>query len=42
MALPQIFVGGEHIGNDDDLRIRQAARRAPFDGDDVSPSPAAG
>lgn len=33
MALPQIFVGGEHLGNDDDLRIRQAARRPPFDGE---------
>lgn len=32
MALPQVFVDGHHIGNDDDLRIRRAASRSPFDG----------
>ena len=31
MALPQIFIGGDHVGNDDDLRIRKANRRPPFD-----------
>ena len=31
MALPQIFVGGDHVGNDDDLRVRLAAGRPPFD-----------
>jgi glutaredoxin len=30
MALPQIFVDGEHIGNDDDLRIRSTDGRPPF------------
>ena len=31
MALPQIFVDGHHVGNDDDLRIRKADGRPPFD-----------
>jgi glutaredoxin len=31
IALPQIFVGGHHVGNDDDLRIRKANGRPPFD-----------
>ena len=30
MALPQIFVDGEHIGNDDDLRIRKVKGHTPF------------
>lgn len=30
MALPQIFVKGDHIGNDDDLRIRASDGRPPF------------
>ena len=30
MALPQIFVGGHHVGNDDDLRVRKADGRPPF------------
>ena len=32
MALPQIFLGGDHLGNDDDLRIRKANAQAPFGG----------
>jgi len=31
MALPQIFIDGEYIGNDDDLRIRMTLARSPFD-----------
>lgn len=34
MALPQVFVGGEHVGNDDDLRIRHEQGRPPFDADE--------
>ncbi len=30
-SIPQVFVNGEHIGSDDDLRIRASARRPPFD-----------
>ena len=30
MALPQIFVGGLHVGNDDDLRIRKQRGQPPF------------
>jgi len=30
MSIPQVFVDGEHIGNDDDLRIRYRDQRPPF------------
>jgi len=29
-SIPQVFVDGDHIGSDDDLRIRASDGRAPF------------